>query len=129
MLLVAILFWPLLLSWFVELELPRWHREYLAQTTRPNGLEARRQGRPILSLARTLEPEQRFGLARSVIGNGLFVVFISVPVTIFLGVAGTVGNGLAIEEAVPLALSMWIPMVWIVALLVRRNRASVEQLD
>lgn len=123
-LLLSLLFWPLLLSWFVDLKLPRWHRECLARTSSQNGLEGRRRGRTIMALAQSLEPGQRFGLARSVLGNGLFYVFITIPAPIFFGVAATVGNGLETEESVPLALSMWIPILWAATLLVRRPRRS-----
>ena len=124
LLLVSLIFWPLLLSWFVELELPNWVRTWIVRTTRPTGLEALRQGKTILALARSLEPNQRFGLARSVLWNGLGLVFLSVPMPIFFGVAATVGNGLEVEEAVPLALSMWIPILWTAILLGRRPRTT-----
>jgi hypothetical protein len=121
-LLLNLLFWPLLLSWFVTGDLPRWCQQYIEGPTMADSLERRRKGRTIIDLARSLPPAERFGLARSVVGNGLFYVLLTVPMTVFFGVAGTVGNGLEVVEAVPLALALWIPLFWTGSLLVRAHR-------
>ena len=119
-LLLDLLLWPLLLSWFVDLELPRWYQGCIDQTAKPGSLEHRRRGRTITDVARSLQPAERMGLARSVVGNGLFYVVLTVPMATYFGVAGTIGNGLEIVEAVPLAFALWAPLIWTAVLLVRR---------
>ena len=120
---VSLLFWPMLLSWFMELELPYWHRMCFSRAGQPR-LERVRTGRTIVALARSVDPARRLGLAAGVLGYGLFSVFLSLLVPVLFGMAGTRIGRLELWEAVPLALAFWVPLVWIVRLALRSRQSS-----
>lgn len=121
---VDTLFWPALLSWYVDLDLPPWHRKLLVPRLDQGGFEDVRSGRRVLDLARSVEPRQRPGIAGRVLGYGLFYAVLSIPLPLMFGVAAMRLGPLRLEEAVPLILALWVPAMWTATVLVRSWRRS-----
>jgi hypothetical protein len=119
---LALVFWPIMLSWFIPMDLPDWYRQYLARVGRQGSFERVREGRTVLQLAGS---DVRLGrwLAVRTIWNGLFYVALTVPLPFMFGGAAFHPGRLGLEEAVPLALATWIPIVW-TAFLVLRSRGN-----
>jgi len=123
---VSIIYWPALISWFVDLDLPRWHRNALVSKPGDGGLEEVRAGRRILVAAGSVDPQRRLRLAGGVLGYGLFYVLLSIPTPLMFGVAAMRPGPLRLEEALPLLRGFWVPVVWTAALLVRQRRRPLH---
>lgn len=122
----ATLFWPTLLSWYLHLRLPAWHRRALTTTPQDRGkFEDVRASRRVVDMARAADPAHRSAIARAVLGYGIFYVLLAVPLPLMLGVAAArPGSGLRPEEALPLLAGVALPAAVSAVLLGRRSRGA-----
>lgn len=115
---------PELVAWFVRLEIPAWHRDVIARSSKDGSLEHSRSGRTMLALARSTEPRRRPSLAGRIFGYGLFNVVLSIPMPLMFGVAAMRPGNLRLEEAAPLIAALWVPAIWVATLLLRSKRSA-----
>ena len=118
---VAWFVWPLLLSFFVQVDLPSRLRTFMERTPGPKGLAQFLPGRPVVAQGRSTDSKGRLGLALRVLVEGAACALLSLPLPVLSGVAGTRVGRLELWEAIPLALAFWLPLVWTVRL-ARRSR-------
>lgn len=125
---VEMIFWPALVSWYLPLELPTWHRKWLVTTSDESreAFEDVRDGRRVVDWARSVEPDQRTRLAGRVFGYGLFYVALTVPGPILLGVGALRMDSFPPIEAIPLILGIWTPALWTASLVIRSFMRSPE---
>jgi hypothetical protein len=123
---VSIIYWPTLISWFVDLDLPLWLRNVEMVKPGGGGFQEIRAGRRVLVAAGSVDPRRRLRLAGGVLGYGLFSVLLSIPVPLMFGIAAMRRGPLRLEEALPLLGGFWIPVVWTAALLVRQRRRPLH---
>lgn len=117
---VEMIFWPALVSWYLPVKLPTWHRKWLVTRT-DEGLgffEDVRDGRRVVDMARSVEPDQRRRLASRVAGYGLFYVALTVPAPVLVGVGALRMDSFWPIETLPLILCIWIPALWIGSLVI-----------
>lgn len=107
---------PELVSWFVNLDLPLWHRKYLERENRETLLPA---GTTMLATARALEEPVRRRLALAVVLYGCFYVVMSIPMPLMFGIGALSSESVHLEEAVPLVLALIVPIMWTVMLVIR----------
>lgn len=121
-LVISTLFWPVLLSWYVDLALPAWHRKAITPTGDKGRFEDVRSGRRVLAMARATEPHRRASLAWRALGYGSFYVVLSIPMPLAFGVAAIRPGPLQPEEALPLIAALVGPVIITAMLLTRSKR-------
>jgi hypothetical protein len=113
---------PQLLSWFIPLRLPPWHDESGNFGKTRESLIEQLDGRTVMATASQLPAQERAGFAWQVLGRGLFLTVVSIPLSLFFGLAPIGTPALTPVESIPLAASLMLPAAYTITLVIRQRR-------